>query len=144
MKNIYILLISILPVLSSAQKSDKDCKALRHGTFEIYQSGKKLGLVYRKDQVQIEKYEEMNKLTYVKSEADKCDYVLSDYLKRKRKGLMSFEVIYTWVSKGVYEYKAKPVGLDVAYLEGGKIIKMSNSIPKEYRKKFKELSKIDH
>jgi len=142
MRNIVIIVVMIFSFNTYSQSADTDCSSLNYGTFDILEKGVKVGVVYRKDNIQIEKYLNIDKLTYVLLRPNKCNFQFNAYYIKKKLDTISWDVRYSKIESDHYKYIAKPKYLKSEYIAEGEIKKISNSINKEYLKLFKEFFKM--
>jgi hypothetical protein len=143
MKNFIFVIILSISYFCFSQKADIACKSLRKGVFNIYEGDSIVGKVYRENNVQIEKYPNKNRLHYVRMTNNGCRYTLEKYFINENEPLdtLKLDVRYELVKNNFYKYHISTRGVN--FTMEGFIKKISNSIPKEFKEKFKELSKLD-
>lgn len=139
MKINVLILILISSINCYSQNKNSDCEELKNGTFEIYENGEKVGIVYRKGNIQIEKYPNKEELNFVKLKYNNCNITYNSYEIKQELDTITWSVNYNKIKKFKYKFIAKPKYLNISYTSEGEIIKLSNEIKKEILKIYSEL-----
>lgn len=139
MKQILLILILIFSINCYSQNKNSDCEELKNGTFEIYENGEKVGIVYRKENIQIEKYPNKKKFNFVKLKYDNCNITFNSYEIKQELDTITWSVNYNKINKVKYKYIVKPKYLNISYTSKGEIIKVSNKIKKEILEIYSDL-----
>lgn len=124
-----------------AQNKNSDCSELKNGTFEIFENGEKVGTIYRKGNIQIEKYTNREKLSFVKLKYNDCDITFNAFEIKEEIDTITWSVTYTKIKEGEYKYLGKPKFLDISYTNEGEIVKTSNDLKSEILQVFSDLKK---
>jgi hypothetical protein len=140
MKKLVVFILMIFYFSTYSQSKIVDCESLNNGTFEILEKGVKVGVVFRMNNIQIEKYPNKEEVTYVKLVSNGCNFQFNAYYVKEKIDTVSFDVNYSILKKDHYRYIARPKFLKIDYASEGEIKKNSNKISKEYIELFKELS----
>jgi len=137
LKNILFIIILIYSVNCYSQT--EDCDDLRKGTFEIFEKGEKLGIIYRKDNLQIEKYPNNEELFFVKLKFYDCNIILNTFEIKEEIDTITWSITYKKIDNGKYKYIGKPKYLNIPFTAEGNIEKISNKIDKEILEVFSKL-----
>lgn len=134
MIKIYFLLVFFLIVSTSYLCP---CVNLKKGSFAIYENGIKVGHIYRKQNLQIEKYLDSTEdiVTSIKSEG--CLFYMKSYHITEDLDTITWAVTYEEIGNNHYSYVGKPRYLEVDYNHHGEIKKISNKIEKDILDIFK-------
>lgn len=132
-----LIILILLPFLSFSQSID--CDDLKYGVFEVHENNKKVGLIYRKGDFQLEDYLDGKELSKVKIKEKNCLFYIKSLKIKNDLDTITMVVLYNKIKKGCYTFWAKPRYLDINYEYSGKIKKVSNHMDSEILKIFKEL-----
>lgn len=138
MRNRILVLILIIPLFIFSQ-DEGNCKALKYGSFELYENGKKIGNVYRKDNLQIEKYFDKDTYTFVKIKPNNCEFYFNAYEVKKDLDTITWSVSYKKIKKNHYSFIGKPVYLNIDYVYQGELIKIEDKISEEVEGIFNKM-----
>lgn len=124
--------------------SQNNCSGLERGVFELYEEGIKIGLIYRKNGIQLESYEnhpqQYTKAVYKRK--GNCSYYLKSYEIKKDIDTITWEVSFTKLENDSFSFVGTPAFIKSGYSYGGKLIKISNRIEDmNIRKLLDKLSK---
>lgn len=136
-----IYLLALIFFFSCQKKVEQHCEILKLGTFDVYQKDKKVGTIYRKDSIQIEKYVDNSRTGITKFyQSYKCEFVLRSYIVKQKLDTMHFTANYTIRENNVIDYEMTPTYADTGYKLKGKIVKVSDSIDAKTLKMFTNLT----
>ena len=140
MKIIVFVLFVLIPLTINSQESG-DCNELKFGVFEIYENEEKIGIIFRNDKYQIEKYPNTEELTIGKIKSDKCKFYIKSYKVKNDLDTITWVASYK-KEQNYYSFEAKPLYLKISYKYEGRIMKVSNEITdKRILNTFLELEK---
>ena len=134
-----LIIVLIFSINSYSQNKNLECEELKNGTFEIYENGEKFGVVYRKGNIQIEKYPNKEELNFVKLRYDNCNITFNSYEIKQELDTITWSVNYNKIKKSKYKFIAKPKYLNISYSSEGVILKVSNKIKKEILEIYSDL-----
>ena len=127
MKSTFVILILAFSLSAFSQKKC-NCNNLKTGVFELYENDKKIGLVFRKNNYQIEKYFDSDQFTIGKIKSKKCIFSLKSNEIKKDIDSVTWSLNYKEISAKHYSFIIKPKYLNVDYSYKGEIKKISNKI----------------
>ncbi|MGV6844835.1 MAG: hypothetical protein ACWA42_01750 [Lutibacter sp.] len=139
MRKIYIILFLLTPLFIYSQKVDYSCNDLKNGVFELYKADKKIGVIYRKDEYQIEKYFNNKTTTIAKIRHYGCKFHFNAYKISTDLDTITWSVSYKKIKEGQYSFVGKPTYLKIDYTYEGKIVKIKNKINSEILNIFDNL-----
>ena len=128
MRKLIIYVFLILTSIIYSQNPQKNCDALRNGTFDSFENGKKFGTIYRDENFQIEKYIGKKELNIIKFSSNKCIFLF------KKENILSDIDTITWnvkYSKSKlkgFDFIVSPKFLKINYSVKGRLVKVSNFI----------------
>ena len=126
-------------VLNSSFQLNQNCFELKSGEFDVFENDKKIGVIYRKGNYQIEKYLNSDELNFVKIKSNSCTYLYKSYFVKDDIDTLTWEVTYTKIEDGVFNFQAKPININIKYNYFGFISKRSSKLPQEILNTFDEL-----
>ena len=138
MRYIHYLLLSF--ILSCNTKDS--CNQLKEGTFSLYENDKLVGQLYRKDNIQIEKYSDkepytIGKLKYIND----CELQMRHYYVKESIDTITWLVSYIPLAKNTFKVNAKPAYIDTLnYSYMAKMVKTDKNLPIELHELFKKLN----
>ncbi|TXN36889.1 hypothetical protein FVB32_00970 [Flagellimonas hymeniacidonis] len=132
-----VCLIVSMSIVSCAQ--DKSCHELKYGVFEIYENDEKVGLIYRKDNFQLEDYLNGKKLKPTRLKEKDCLFYINSIEVKQSLDTVTMLVSYDKIKKNHYTFLAKPKYLDLDYKYEGEIKKVDNDIGSDILRLFEEL-----
>jgi hypothetical protein len=135
MRGISLGLILIIPLFIFSQ-DDESCNGLKYGSFELYENGKKIGNIFRKDNLQIEKYFDKDTYTFVKIKPSNCEFYFNAYEVKNELDTITWFVSYKKIKKDHYSFIGKPVYLNIDYVYQGELVKIADEIIEEVEEIF--------
>ena len=139
MGSISLVLILIIPLFIFSQDKG-NCNGLKYGSFELYENGKKIGNVFRKNNLQIEKYFDKDTYTFVKIKPkNNCEFYFNAYEIKKDLDTITWSVSYKKIKKNHYSFTGKPTYLNIDYVYQGELIKIENEISEEVEEIFNKM-----
>jgi len=132
------LFFLVLFVIISCSSQTKVCNELEYGTFKIFENNQEIGKIYRKNNIQIEKYYDNDK--YIKvifSKENECQYNIRSFDINEEIDTVNWNLSYTKIKEREYNFTAKPKYItNLNYSYEGKIIKVNDSIDNSYVRKL--------
>lgn len=145
MKSALIILFLALSLSVFSQKKYCNCNNLKFGVFELYENDKKIGIIFRKNNYQIEKYVDNDKYIIGKIKSKKCQFLLKSNEIKKDIDSITWLLNYRRINKKHYSFIGKPKYLNVEYNYKGEIKKISNKVKnKEVLEIFKKLEEEEN
>lgn len=135
-EKLLLIILLIISMNNYSQNKESECSELKNGTFEIFENGEKVGTIYRKDNIQIEKYPNREKLSFVKLKYNNCNITFNAFEIKKELDTITWSVTYTKIKKGEFKYIGKPKFLNISYMNEGEIVKTSNNLNSEILQVF--------
>ena len=74
--------------------TDYGCDKLQNGSFELYEKGLKIGHLYRKNGIQIEKYLDSKDYTIAKVKSEGCAFYMKSYEVKEDLDTITWAVSY--------------------------------------------------
>lgn len=135
--NAMVFGIIAIPLASCAQ--NVSCEDLKYGVYEVYENNEKVGVIYRKDNLQLEDYLDGNELSPTKLREKDCYFYINSFEIREAIDTVTMFVEYKEIKRNHYTFLAKPKYLNLDYEYKGEIKKISNDIEPDVLKVFKKL-----
>jgi len=132
-----IFLFVAIPCIGFAQ--DKSCDELKYGVYEVYENDKKVGLIYRNGNFQLEDYLDGKKLKPTRLKEKDCFFYIRSYDVKEDLDTITWAVSYKEISTNYYSFVGKPKYLEIDYSHRGEIKKISNDIEPDVLKVFEQL-----
>ena len=127
MRSRIIVLILIVPMYIFSQDIE-NCNGLKYGSFELYENGKKIGNIFRKDNLQLVKYFDKNTYTLVKIKPSNCEFYFNAYEVKNELDTITWFVSYKKIKKDHYSFTGEPKYLKIDYKYNGEIKKINDEI----------------
>lgn len=136
----YMYCLFLLLALSCSNESTH-CDQLKEGVFSLYENDKLIGQLYRKNNIQIEKYPD--KQSYVvgkfKHIAD-CKLHMTHYYVEEPIDTITWLVSYSSLGKNTFKIRARPAYIDTLnYTYVAKIVKTNEKLPFELNELIRKL-----
>ncbi|MCF6297573.1 MAG: hypothetical protein L3J08_06270 [Flavobacteriaceae bacterium] len=144
MGKVLVILFVLNNLLIYPQDTNIDCNELNNGVFELYEKNEIIGVIYRKNNYQIEKYLNNDKYTIGKTKLENCTILLNSYVVKVDLDTITWSVSYRKIKKNYYSFIGKPKYLKVDYKYVGEIKKINDEIrDRKILDIFKELENND-
>jgi len=120
-------------LILSCSNKETNCDQLQKGVFNLYENDELIGKLYRKNNIQVEKYLNEQSYTIGKFEyIDNCKLYLTHYYVKEPVDTITWVLSYSPLSKNTFRINAKPAYVDTLnYTYVAKIIKTSEKFPSE-------------
>ena len=142
MEKVSVLLLLLLLILSCGNKNTI-CNQLSEGTFNLYENSQLIGQLFRKNNVQIEKYP--NKKSYIIGKfkyISECQLHIKHYYIEEPIDTITWLVSYIPLADDTFEINAKPAFISTLnYTYKAKMVKISHTIDPEFDQLIKGIIK---
>ncbi len=123
---IYIYVLLLFPFYIYSQSCEND--TLDNGVFEVYENDKKIGVIYRKNNFQIEKSTSSSQYTIARFKKEKCVFYLKSYEINDDLDTITWSVKYNRIKQNYYSFIGRPAYLGINYSLEGSVLKTSDEI----------------
>ena len=134
-----IFVLGAISFVGCAQ--DTSCEDLKYGVYEIFENNIKVGVVYRKDNLQLEDYLDGKDLAPTKLREKNCFFYINSFEVKEAIDTVTMFVKYKEIKKNHYTFLATPKYLNIDYEYTGEIKKVSNVIEPDILEVFKTYEK---
>ena len=139
-KQFLIFLFSMISCVGFTQ--DIPCDELKYGVYEIYENNEKVGVIYRKDNLQLEDYLDGKELSPTKIREKDCYFYINSFEIKEAIDTVTMVVEYEKIKKNYYTFLATPKYLDLDYEYKGEIKKVGSDIEPDILEIFESLEKV--
>lgn len=137
-----VLILSLITFFS-CNNNHLICNRLIEGSFDLYENDVFVGKLFRKNNIQIEKYSNDAIYTIVKFDrVNTCQFHLNHYSVLKSKDTITWLVECTPLKEDTFEINARAAYIDTLdYAYKGKMVKISDGLTSEIRLLIEDLVK---